>query len=60
MRGIYVPAGKKINYTTSGTLDFPVGTAIYKTFYFPKATGSDPANFLAVGKRDPQSPGFHH
>lgn len=56
MRGIYVPAGKKINYTTSGTLDFPVGTAIYKTFYFPKATGSDPANYLAVGKetRNPQ------
>jgi uncharacterized repeat protein (TIGR03806 family) len=50
MRGLYVPAGKKINYTTVGTLDFPVGTAIYKTFYFPKATGTDPVNYLPVGK----------
>ena len=38
------------SYTDAGTLDFPAGTAIYKTFYFPKATGTDPANYLAVGK----------
>jgi uncharacterized repeat protein (TIGR03806 family) len=46
-----VPAGKQINYTTTGTLDFPVGTAIYKTFYYPKATGTgtDP-NLIPVGK----------
>ena len=30
MRAVYVPAGKQITYTTTGTLDFPVGTAIYK------------------------------
>jgi len=49
MRALYVPAGKKINYTTTGTLDFPVGTAIYKTFYFPKARGTDP-KLVPVGK----------
>ncbi len=49
MRAIYVPAGKQITYTTTGTLEFPVGTAIYKTFYFPKATGTDP-KLVPVGK----------
>ena len=49
MRGIYVPAGTKINYTTTGILDFPIGTAIYKTFYFPKATSTDP-KLVGVGK----------
>jgi uncharacterized repeat protein (TIGR03806 family) len=44
-----VPAGKQITYTTTGTLDFPVGTAIYKTFYYPKATGTDP-KLIPVGK----------
>ena len=51
MRAIYVPAGKQITYTTTGTLDFPVGTAIYKTFYYTKATGTgtDP-NLIPVGR----------
>lgn len=41
LRGIYVPAGQKINYNAAGgTLDFPVGTALVKTFYYPKATAS--------------------
>lgn len=49
MRAIYVPAGKQIKYTTTGTLNFPVGTAIFKTFYYPKATGTDP-KLVPVGK----------
>lgn len=55
MRAIYVPAGQKINYTTTSTLDFPVGTAIVKTFYYPKATGSDPA-YAAVGLQTAAAP----
>ena len=43
LRALYVPAGKKIGYRTDGTLDFPVGTAITKTFYYPKASGTDAA-----------------
>ncbi len=50
MRAIYVPAGQKINYNTTSTLDFPNGTAIVKTFYYPKAAGTDSA-YTAVGLR---------
>ena len=43
LRALYVPEGKTIGYKADGTLDFPVGSAIMKTFYYPKATGSDAA-----------------
>ncbi|HXD07854.1 MAG TPA: SO2930 family diheme c-type cytochrome [Burkholderiaceae bacterium] len=41
LRAIYVPPGKAIAYTDTGTLDLPVGSALVKTFYYPKATGTD-------------------
>ncbi|RJF90194.1 SO2930 family diheme c-type cytochrome [Sphingomonas cavernae] len=34
-RFIYVPPGKKISYTSEGVLDFPVGSALIKTFGYP-------------------------
>ena len=34
-RFIYVPAGKTIRYTAKGVLDFPVGTALIKSFGYP-------------------------
>lgn len=34
-RAVYVPDGQTIAYDPSGPFDFPVGTAIVKTFYFP-------------------------
>jgi uncharacterized repeat protein (TIGR03806 family) len=34
-RFIYVPAGKKIAYRGEGLLDFPVGSALIKTFGYP-------------------------
>ena len=40
MRAIYVPAGKQITYTTTGTLDFPVGTAIFGARRAPQLTAS--------------------
>jgi uncharacterized repeat protein (TIGR03806 family) len=43
LRALYVPAGKQIGYKADGTLDFPIGSAIVKTFYYPKATGTDAA-----------------
>jgi uncharacterized repeat protein (TIGR03806 family) len=55
MRAIYVPAGQKINYNTTSTLDFPIGTAIVKTFYYPKATGTD-ATYAAVGLQTTAAP----
>jgi len=38
-RFIYVPAGKTARYTAAGTLDFPVGSALIKSFGYPGATG---------------------
>ncbi|HET7793425.1 MAG TPA: SO2930 family diheme c-type cytochrome [Rhizobacter sp.] len=41
LRAIYVPTGQKINYNAAGgLLDFPVGSVLVKTFYYPKATAS--------------------
>lgn len=34
-RFIYVPAGKVARYTEQGVLDFPVGTALIKSFGYP-------------------------
>lgn len=34
-RAIYVPEGQTIAYDAEGVLQMPVGTAIFKTFYFP-------------------------
>lgn len=42
-RAIYVPQGKQIAYNADTTFDFPVGSVIMKTFYYPKAASSDPA-----------------
>jgi uncharacterized repeat protein (TIGR03806 family) len=48
-RALYVPAGKQLGYKTDGTLDFPVGSAIMKTFYYPKANGTD-ATYTGVAR----------
>ena len=50
LRAVYVPAGKQVGYNADGTLDFPIGTAIAKTFYYPKASGSDAA-YTGVARR---------
>lgn len=50
LRAIYVPPGKTIGYTADKALDFPVGTALVKTFYFPKAAGTD-ATRIAVARK---------
>ena len=42
-RAIYVPQGKQITYNADTSFDFPVGSVIMKTFYYPKAVSSDPA-----------------
>ena len=34
-RMIYIPAGRKIQYNDSTVFDFPLGTIIVKTFYYP-------------------------
>lgn len=35
LRTIWLPAGRKASYSDSAAFDFPVGTIISKTFYYP-------------------------
>ena len=47
-RYVFVPPGKTIGYRATGVLDFPVGTALVKTFAYPadvRVAGS-PERFL--------------
>lgn len=34
-RFIVLPKGQKINYKSDGTFDFPIGSTLIKTFYYP-------------------------
>lgn len=56
LRALYVPPGQQITYKADGTLGFPVGSAIMKTFYFPKATGTD-ASALGVARANQTTQG---
>ena len=39
LRTLWLPPGTAARYTTSQSFDFPVGTIITKTFYYPRAGG---------------------
>jgi uncharacterized repeat protein (TIGR03806 family) len=39
LRTIWMPKGTSAKYSPADTFDFPVGTVISKTFYYPKAAG---------------------
>lgn len=39
LRTLWMPEGTSAGYEASGPLDFPVGTIISKTFYYPLPTG---------------------
>ena len=43
LRTIWMPRGSSAKYTKEGPLDFPVGTIISKTFYYPRADKSSAA-----------------
>jgi uncharacterized repeat protein (TIGR03806 family) len=52
LRTIWMPKGESAKYTAHGPLDFPVGTIISKTFYYPRAADgrySDVARTLDYG-----------
>lgn len=34
-RFIHLPKGQKLNYRADGTFDYPIGTTLIKTFYYP-------------------------
>jgi len=43
LRTLWMPKGKSAAYSADSTFDFPVGTIISKTFYYPKAASTDRA-----------------
>ncbi|MDO8907611.1 MAG: SO2930 family diheme c-type cytochrome [Pseudohongiella sp.] len=47
LRTVWLPDGKSASYTTLGSVDFPIGTIISKTFYYPRASAA-PDDITAV------------
>src|SRR5580658_1740288 len=43
LRTIWMPPGASAKYVSVQSFDFPVGTVISKTFYYPRAAGGDTA-----------------
>jgi len=42
-RTVWMPPGTAARYSSTETFDFPVGSIISKTFYYPRAAGADSA-----------------
>lgn len=40
-RAVYVPEGKKVTYDAERPFDFPVGSVVMKTFYYPRAQATE-------------------
>ncbi|WP_426687263.1 SO2930 family diheme c-type cytochrome [Rhodanobacter ginsengiterrae] len=55
LRTIWMPKGVSAKYEAEDTLDFPVGTVISKTFYYPRAAGG---KFTEVARSDDYSRDF--
>jgi uncharacterized repeat protein (TIGR03806 family) len=43
LRTVWMPPGVSAKYVSEQSFDFPVGTVISKTFYYPRAAGGDAA-----------------
>ena len=52
LRTVWMPAGRSAKYTADQAFEFPVGTILSKTFYYPRAGGQD-----AVLKTYDEQPG---
>ena len=44
MRTVWIPRGYSAKYQETETFEFPIGTIISKTFYYPTAEGHNPAS----------------
>jgi len=53
LRTIWMPRGAAAHYDAQRSFDFPVGTIISKTFYYPVPTGGDDKSVLADDARSP-------
>ncbi|KRF02003.1 hypothetical protein ASG87_10945 [Frateuria sp. Soil773] len=49
LRTIWMPKGTTAKYHPTDTFDFPVGTVISKTFYYPRASGGQPGDVMRTG-----------
>jgi uncharacterized repeat protein (TIGR03806 family) len=56
LRTVWLPAGTSAKYSATENFEFPVGTVISKTFYYPRAGAGSPAN--AVRRTYDQSKDF--
>jgi uncharacterized repeat protein (TIGR03806 family) len=43
LRTVWMPPGAAARYNSTQSFDFPVGTILSKTFYYPRASGKDTA-----------------
>lgn len=52
LRTIWMPKGSAANYEAEAAFDFPVGTVITKTFFYPRAAGEAvaPGDGLSIGE----------
>src|ERR1700712_5009715 len=41
LRTVWMPAGQSAKYTADKSFEFPVGTILSKTFYYPRGATSD-------------------
>src|SRR5580658_7546676 len=57
LRTLWLPAGMAAKYDPDATFDFPVGTVITKTFYYPLPKGAA-RNATAVARTYDQSADF--
>jgi uncharacterized repeat protein (TIGR03806 family) len=57
LRTVWMPAGAHAKYTPDAALDFPVGTILSKTFYYPRASDAAGGSDGAVLKTYESQPG---
>lgn len=57
LRTVWMPPGTRASYSSEGAFEFPVGTIITKTFYYPLATEGDRARVLRTSTAKGLEPG---
>jgi uncharacterized repeat protein (TIGR03806 family) len=50
LRTVWMPEGTRATYASEGAFEFPVGTIVTKTFYYPLASGGDPSQVLRTAE----------
>jgi uncharacterized repeat protein (TIGR03806 family) len=58
LRTVWMPRGTSAKFNPDGSFDFPVGTIISKTFYYPHAAGAAARDPKAVARTYDQSADF--